>query len=93
MNAESLSRKLSFLIVLRRCSLIDGKVRRILKNSWSKHLSLTYNEKYEYGEDTIYFIFSHALSNFVVMRVTWTGYEFFGTLSLAVYLIQACNAT
>ena len=22
------------------------------------------------------------------MRVTWTGYEFFGTLSLGVYLIQ-----
>ena len=29
---------------------LDGKLTTIVKNSWSKHLSLTYNEKYEYGK-------------------------------------------
>ena len=28
--------------------ILDGKIRRILKNSWSKHLNLTYNRKYFY---------------------------------------------
>ena len=28
----------------------DGKVSKILKNSWSNHLSMTYNEKYNYGK-------------------------------------------
>ena len=48
-----------------------GKLMLVLRNSWSQHLSVTYNEKYEY-----------------VLRVTWVGYQFFGTLALAIYLIQ-----
>ena len=43
----------------------------MLRNSWSRHLSLTYNQKYEY-----------------VLRVTWVGYEFFGTLALGIYLLK-----
>ena len=43
----------------------------MLRNSWSRHLSLTYNQKYEY-----------------VLRVTWIGYEFFGTLALGIYLLK-----
>ena len=46
----------------------------VLRNSWSRHLSMTYNQKYEY-----------------VLRVTWVGYEFFGTLALGIYLIQVPN--
>ena len=42
-----------------------------MRNSWSQHLSLTYNQKYEY-----------------VLRVTWIGYEFFGTLALGIYLLK-----
>ena len=42
-----------------------------MRNSWSQHLSLTYNQKYEY-----------------VLRVTWVGYEFFGTLALGIYLLK-----
>ena len=42
-----------------------------MKNSWSGHLSLTYNQKYKY-----------------VLRVTWVGYEFFGTLALGIYLLK-----
>ena len=29
--------------------ILDGKIRRIIKNSWSNHLNLTYNKKYFYG--------------------------------------------
>ena len=37
---------------VRNCVLIlDGKIRKIQKNSWSKHLNLTYNRKYFYGID------------------------------------------
>ena len=68
-------------------SLTDGKLRTILKNSWSKHLTLTYNEKYEYGK-IIFVLFLCLSLKYVVMRVTWNGYLFFGTLSLAIYLIQ-----
>ena len=52
-------------------STLGGKLMLVLRNSWSRHLSVTYNEKYEY-----------------VLRVTWVGYQFFGTLALAIYLIQ-----
>ena len=48
-----------------------GKIISLLRNSWSRHLSLTYNQKYEY-----------------VLRVTWVGYEFFGTLALGIYLLK-----
>ena len=50
---------------------LGGKDKIILKNSWTKHFSLTYNEKYEF-----------------VLRGTWLGYQFFGTLSLVIYLLK-----
>ena len=48
-----------------------GRIISLMRNSWSKHLSMTYNQKYEY-----------------VLRVTWIGYEFFGTLALGIYLLK-----
>ena len=81
---KAIQRKLPSIMYL------DGKLITILKNSWSKHLSLTYNEKYEYGKKP--YFSSNVLSVqtilILVMRVTWNGYLFFGTLSLAIYLIQ-----
>ena len=29
---------------------LAGKIFQILKNSWTKHFSLTFNEKYEFGK-------------------------------------------
>ena len=63
--------RISSPISLSIISTPGGKLMLVLRNSWSRHLSVTYNEKYEY-----------------VLRVTWVGYQFFGTLALAIYLIQ-----
>ena len=31
------------------CPLLAGKINQVLKNSWTKHLSFTFNEKYNFG--------------------------------------------
>ena len=38
-----------WIILCSQYSDSDGKVTKILKNSWTKHLSVTYNDKYNYG--------------------------------------------
>ena len=48
-----------------------GGYRKIKKNSWMYHLSITYNKKYLY-----------------IINNTWIGYQFFGTLSLIIYLLK-----
>ena len=60
-----------WLSALGTVCFLGGKIISLVRNSWSRHLSLTYNQKYEY-----------------VLRVTWVGYEFFGTLALGIYLLQ-----
>ena len=42
-NCCNYTSNISFLFFL------AGKIHEVLKNSWSKHYSLTYNEKYEFG--------------------------------------------
>ena len=64
-------------------------MRKILKNSWTKHLSLTYNEKYKYcnrpRQDTPSGL---LIIQCLVVTGTWCGCAFFGTLSLVIYLLQ-----
>ena len=38
-----------WIVLCSQYSASDGKVTKILKNSWTKHLSVTYNDKYNYG--------------------------------------------
>ena len=64
-------------------------MRKILKKSWTKHLSLTYNEKYKYcnrpRQDTPSGL---LIIQYLVVTGTWCGCAFFGTLSLVIYLLQ-----
>ena len=48
-----------------------GGYRIIKKNSWTYHVSVSYNKKYNY-----------------IVNNTWVGYQFFGTLSLVLYLLK-----
>ena len=67
---------------------VDGKMRWILKNSWTKHVSLTYNEKYAWGEDFFFMTFQENYILISVFSTTWYAYNLFSTLSLVMYLLK-----
>ena len=63
-------------------------MRLILKNSWTKHVSLTYNEKYAWGEDFFFMTFQENYILISVFSTTWYAYNLFSTLSLVMYLLK-----
>ena len=66
--------------------ILAGKIFQVLKNSWSKHISISYNEKYAYGKFNN--LFCHLTLLFIVLTTTWIGWNAFGTLSLVIYLVK-----
>ena len=65
---ENVSKKILSKSSINQLSILilAGKIFQVLKNSWTKHLSITFNEKYNFGR---FFYKVFGLFNFIILSI------------------------